>query len=417
MSGVWDLVVIGGGAAGLMAATSAGRLGKTVLVIEKNRKLGVKILMSGGTRCNITQACDRRGIVDAFREQGRFLQSALSRLGPEEVVAEIESQGVPTKTEPTGKIFPVSDRAIDVRDALVRMAQSANAKLMSGVAVKDITKTESGFQVMTEKQNFDCASVLITTGGRSYPGCGTTGDGYHWAKKFGHTLVSPVPALTPILSNSEWVKDLKGLTLPDVGVGVEYVPSEGSTRGCLTQCRGSFLFTHFGFSGPAPLNVSRAITTHEDRASLRLSVDWLPGMEPHTFRETVQGWLRENGKQTLNNILSKHLSRRLVEKLLLANKMELDRRGAETGKRELNQLVKILRNFPFQVPGTLGFEKAEVTAGGVVLNEVSSKTLESKRMKGLYFAGEVLDLDGPIGGFNFQAAFSTGYVAGQGLGG
>ena len=231
----WDVVIVGGGAAGLMAAASAAGFGQRTLLLEKNNKLGVKILMSGGTRCNITHHCDARGIVDAFGarrnssansansgdvSQGQFLRSALGALPPEEVVRLIEAQGVPTKVESTGKIFPVSDRAIDVRDALVNFAVESGAKLRTGQGVGSIRFASDQFEIKTDSDSLTARAAIVTTGGKSYPGCGTTGDGYAWAKSFGHSIVQPVPALTPIRTTVDWAKEIKGITIEDVAIRV-----------------------------------------------------------------------------------------------------------------------------------------------------------------------------------------------------
>jgi len=262
----WNVIIVGAGAAGLMAAASASSRGLSVLLLEKNRKLGVKILMSGGTRCNITHSAE---IVAAFGRQGKFLHSALATLSPTEVIEKIESRGVATKIESTGKIFPVSNKAIDVRDALVGLARQAGAEIRSEHAVDSIEKSGDQFVVQSAGQRLTSRSLLITTGGKSYPGCGTTGDGYSWAAQFGHSIVDTVPALVPILNNASWANDLKGITIEKSKVAVwqpQIVPdsTEGLTKSQLKKLKprtlverdGSFLFTHWGFSGPSVLDVT-----------------------------------------------------------------------------------------------------------------------------------------------------------------
>ena len=218
MESQFDVIVIGAGAAGLMAAASAGQSGQRTLLLEKNRKLGVKILMSGGTRCNITHDCSVREIVAAYGRQGKFLHSALAALSPTDVIAKIEAQGVATKIESTGKIFPVSNKAIDVRDALVRITTEAGARIANESAVRSIKNVSAAdqtprFKIETDRDSFLTDKIIVTTGGKSYPGCGTTGDGYQWAIDFGHSIVPTVPALVPILCSTEWANDLKGVTL------------------------------------------------------------------------------------------------------------------------------------------------------------------------------------------------------------
>ncbi len=397
-----------------MASHSAGRLGKRVLLLEKNSKLGVKILMSGGTRCNITHACDRRGIVEAFGKRGRFLNSALASLSPQAVIDLMEGCGVATKAESTGKVFPISNRALDVRDALVQMATEAGTKILIREPVADVVRTNQQFTVHTTTSELRAKSVLITTGGQSYPGCGTTGDGYRWARSFGHTIIEPVPALTPLLSTEEWALSLKGVTIDDVELKVVETSTNVDSPRDLTigQSRGSFLFTHFGFSGPVALDISGAITRHPHRKALRLLCDWIPSIGREELRSQLKQFSQRAGRQPISSCLTPWLPKRLAEQVLVNAQIPLTTRSAELGKRQLSDLVLALKETCFSIPGTLGFEKAEVTAGGVCLDEIDSKTMQSKRVPGLYLAGEVLDLDGPIGGYNFQAAFSTGFLAG-----
>jgi len=421
----WHVIIIGAGAAGLMAAASAAARGKRVLLLEKNKKLGVKILMSGGTRCNITHNCDVKAIVSAFGRQGKFLHSALSALPPKEVIQKIESQGVATKVESTGKIFPVSNKAIDVRDALVNLALTAGAEIKPEQTVLGIAKVGNKFQIETQIGQFECNALIITTGGKSYPGCGTTGDGYQWAQQFGHSIVDTVPALVPILNDCHWANSLKGITIENTSVDVwqpqqptneseELTKSERKSRKSrsLVNRNGSFLFTHWGFSGPSVLDVSRAVARHPNRRSLELICDFYPQLSIGQLEDFLRNIKIKNGKQQTGNLLNALFPKRLAESLIQSANIELQSRNAELSKRQLSALINQVKRCRFSINGTLGFEKAEVTAGGVNLQEIDSKTMQSKATQGLFFAGEVLDLDGPIGGFNFQSAFSTGWLAG-----
>lgn len=430
-SSQFDLVIIGAGAAGLMAAASAGSRGLKVLLLEKNRKLGVKILMSGGTRCNITHNCPSREIVRAFGHQGNFLYSALAALPPETVIEKIEGQGVATKIESTGKIFPVSNRAIDVRDALVAMAEEAGAEIRNLSPVESVIRQGDGFQISLGGdggEQIDSTNVLITTGGKSYPGCGTTGDGYAWAQSFGHSIGRTVPALVPILSRCQWANELKGITIEHTGVEVwpakanaitdsNIAPKSGKRKPKkpkpLLRAKGSFLFTHFGFSGPTALDVSRAIALADNAKDLELQCDFLPDYKAAKLLDQLSQRRSQHGKQSVGNLLNDLFPKRLAEALLIASGVPLDSPNAELSNEGVERIVRQIKENRFEINGTLGFEKAEVTAGGVCLNEVDSSSMQSKLVDGLYFAGEVLDLDGPIGGFNFQSAFSTGWLAGQ----
>jgi predicted Rossmann fold flavoprotein len=405
----FDVTVIGAGAAGLMAAARVGLRYPRVVLLEKNRKAGVKILMSGGTRCNITQATDRRGIVTAFGSQGPFLHSALAALGPEELVAMFNAEGVATKVEPPGKVFPVSDSAVDVRDALLRMVKRAGVDLRLGEAVTEIARENGHFHISTERGSITAAKVILTTGGQSYPGCGTTGDGYAWAKSLGHTIVPPRPALVPLKSPATWVHELSGLTIPDVRV---QIVRDGVTKP-IAERRGSFLFTHFGLSGPAPMDVSRAVTTEPAATGWIAHCDFLSNENRDDLLKKLSEEAVTNGKRAVGSIVAEWLPRRLAEALLREAGIAIDHRVAELAKPLRAKIIDAIKQQPMPINGTLGFKKAEVTAGGVSLAEVDSRSMQSKLVPRLFLAGEILDLDGPIGGYNFQAAFSTGWLAGE----
>ncbi len=421
----WDLIVIGAGPAGLLGATRAAELGLRVLLIEKNRKPGVKILMSGGTRCNLTQATDARGIVEAFGPQGPFLHSALARFSPADLVELIEAEGVPTKREPTGKIFPASDRALDVQQALLRRLHRSGATLQLGVAVQEIVFEEQhrAFLVATESGPVSAQRVLVTTGGLSYPGCGTTGDGYHWAERLGHTVTPRAPSLVPLRSDQAWVQALSGLTLPDAAITLEV---DGDERGSgarprrsvgrdRASDRGGLLFTHFGFSGPAPLNVSRTLTLAPPAAQGRLICDFAPTYDRTALDGDFLKRIASDGRRGAGCLVDDLLPSRLGDAVLAQAGLVRHLKLAEIGRVRLRALVEAIKASPVPLSGALGYEKAEVTAGGVALAEVNSRTMESRCRAGLYFAGEILDLDGPIGGFNFQAAFSTAWLAAEAM--
>lgn len=408
---LFNVVVIGAGAAGLLAADRAAQRGRSVLLLEKNRKPGVKILMSGGTRCNLTHACQGSHIVEAFGPSGRFLYSALAALGPQDLVDLIEAEGVPTKVEATGKIFPQSDRAADVLGALLARLRRSGAQLATGEAVLDIAANSPGFTVVTSGRTLRAETVIVTTGGKSYPGCGTTGDGYAWARRLGHEIVAPRPALVPVTTRDPWIAELKGITLADVCVRL-LDPTHSSSK-ALSERRGSFLLTHFGLSGPAVLDISRDITSHEAPQTLQFACDLLPDLSENTKDSWLQQRFAADGKKELANLFIDQIPGRLWQSVLRLAGLAGTTRVSEVSRTERHRLAQTLHRLPIRIAGTRGFKKAEVTAGGVALSEVDSRTLQSKHVPGLYFAGEILDLDGPIGGYNFQAAFSTGYLAGE----
>jgi predicted Rossmann fold flavoprotein len=406
MQSFWDVVVIGAGAAGLVAAVAAAERGRRTLLLEKNRRPGVKILMSGGTRCNLTHATDNRGIVEAFGPPGRFLHSALAALSVEDTIALFEAEGVATKVEETGKVFPVSNRAADVLEALLARLRRSGAVLALGEPVRDIRPAEAGLALTTPGRVVTGGRVILTSGGRSYPGSGTTGDGYDFAARLGHTIVPPRPALVPVTVAAPWVAGLRGITVPDVAVRVLDGDRALATR------RGSLLFAHFGLSGPVVLDVSRAVSSHPRPDALVLDLDLLPSVREADLDECLRAESSAAGKKQLAGVLPEELPRRLGETLLGLAGMLADRRAAGLSRPERGRLVQAVKRLRLPVTGTLGFGRAEVTAGGVALVEVDSRSMRSKREPRLFVAGEVLDLDGPIGGYNFQAAWSTGWLAG-----
>jgi predicted Rossmann fold flavoprotein len=416
----WDIVIVGGGPAGLMAGARAAQRGKRTLLLEKNRRPGVKILVSGGTRCNFTHAADARGIVEAFGPSGRFLHSALAAFGPQDVVDFFQSEGVPAKTEPdTGKIFPASDRASDILSALITRLNKSGCELATEDNLLEIERSTDGFNLITSRRTISAEKILLATGGKSYPACGTTGDGFRWAAALGHTIVPLHAALAPIVTHAPWITALQGITIADVLVEVieplDEINDEKRNARCIASRRGSFLFTHFGVSGPVVLDVSRVISGYGPAHKLILQCDFLPGVEQEELDEQIAGQCASAGGRQVSVIFDGRLPRRLADTLLEQADVPLQRRAAELSKSERRRLVTAIKQRPIPVAGTMGFRKAEVTAGGVALDEVDSRNMQSKIVPGLYFAGELLDLDGPIGGYNFQAAFSTGYLAGESM--
>ena len=425
----YDVVILGGGAAGLMAAISAAERGRKVLVAEKNRRPGVKILMSGGTRCNLTnarglgslrvvsgpvdpaynsaEAQGARSIQQAFGAGGKFLGPALRALSVDRTVALFETEGLATKVEGNGKIFPVSDRAVDVLDALLGRLERSGAVLRCGCPVQEVEPRETGFVVRLADASVTAARVIVAVGGQSYPGCGTSGDGYAIARRFGHTIVAPRPALVPLRVAADWVPTLKGVTIPDARASIR-----GPAGPALCERREAILFAHFGLTGTAILDVSRAVARHEGAEPLDLVLDFVPDDRPEALDQNLQSACR-TGRRPVASLLPPASPRRLAEALLAASGIPADRMGPDLARNARRRLVESLKALRLPVAGTLGFAKAEVTSGGVALDEVEPRTLESRRHPGLHFIGEVLDLDGLIGGYNFQAAWSTGWLAGE----
>jgi predicted Rossmann fold flavoprotein len=278
-----------------------------------------------------------------------------------------------------------------------------------------LERLSSGFRLTTPTRTLTAEKVILTTGGCSYPGCGTTGDGYRWTAALGHTIVPTYPALVPVTTTAEWLRSLQGITVPDVLVRVIPWESPGETGQpgtILAQRRGSFLFTHFGLSGPAVLDVSRAVSSRPRPRKLALVCDFLPAVPEERFQAELREACAADGKRQILGMLGEGLPLRLVAALLEQAQVPQTRRAAELSKDERRRIALAFKRQAIPVTGTLGFEKAEVTGGGVALEEVDSRTMQSRKVADLYLAGELLDLDGPIGGYNFQAAFSTGFRAG-----
>jgi hypothetical protein len=386
-----------------------------VLLLEGQPKPGAKILASGGSRCNLTH---HQVLPQNFNGGSpRVIARLLRELDAGAAREFFEELGVPTKLEPTGKVFPVSDSAVTVRDALLRAAREAGVELRCGARVAALERGGAGhpFAVRLEDgETLRAPRVALATGGLSYPSTGSRGDGLAWAAALGHTIVPTVPALVPLTTDDADAHALSGLTLE---CGLLLRRGEGGRE--IRRVGGSFLFTHFGCSGPAPLDLSRHFLRARAEGPAWVEASWLPG---RSFEE-VDGALRSarerDPRRAAESLLAELVPRRLAE--AVADRAGLARAGGAGGarlgglSRETRQrLARLITAWPLQVTGTLGYEKAEVTAGGVDLSEVNPSTMESRKAPGLYLCGEVLDVDGALGGFNFQWAWSSGFVAGRG---
>ncbi len=387
-----DVLILGAGAAGLWAAGTAAARGRRVLLLEKNPRVGAKVLASGGTHCNVTTTLEGAALLDAYgREGGRFLAPSLRRLGPSDLRRELDALGVPTDEGPWEKVWPKSRHASDVAAALLRRALDAGATVRTDAAVLDL---RPGFVIHTARGDVRSQKVLVTVGGKSYPKSGTTGDGYAWLEALGHTIIPPVPALAPLVVDLPWVRALSGITIPDARVWAERCKKTVADR------RRPLLFTHTGLSGPGAMDVSRWF----ELGPAELHVDFLPDVSVDDLRTSIA-----SAKRIARAL---PLPARLADGLCEGVGVRGDQPGPETSKAHRHALLQAVKRWSPPVAGTRGFDHAEVTAGGVALPEVDPATMESRIVKGLFVAGEILDVDGPIGGFNFQSAFATGHAAG-----
>jgi len=398
--------IIGGGAAGLMAAISAGMNGHKAVVFEKNPILGKKLRITGKGRCNVTNVAETRQFVDAFGKNGSFLYSAFSRFGNDELMQFFEENGLPLKVERGGRVFPESDSAKDVADCLIRAAKRAGAELRTNCAVEMASYgEEGGFVVKANGRREEFDAVIITTGGLSYPGTGSTGDGYRIAKSFGHTVTKLMPSLVPFITKEPFSHAMPGLSLRNVELTIKN--PDGKVLG---SDMGEMLFTHEGISGPIVLSLSARI---KELPPYTAHLDLKPALDNETLDARILRDFGESPKRQFKNSLSALLPRLIIPQVILLSGIDPEKPVNTLTHAERESLIRAIKDFTFTVTGRGGYDEAIVTRGGVNLKEVTPATMESRFCPGLYFAGEVLDLDAVTGGYNLQAAFSTGYIAGE----
>lgn len=401
------VLVIGGGAAGLLAAGRAAELGANVVLLEKNKMVGRKLLITGKGRCNVTNAGDINKFIENFSGNGRFLFSAFSKFFNQELEDLLKAQGVALKVERGGRIFPVSDKAADIVKALQNYAVKNGALIQLNKNITGLVVEEGQLiGVKTADDFLPAQRVIVATGGKSYPGTGSTGDGYLWAKEVGHSVVPPRPALVPLNTRESWVKDIQGLALKNVEVSLY------KGEKLLGQEFGEMLFTHFGVSGPIILTLSRYVVSSTG-LELTLYINLKPALSEEKLDLRLQRDFQKYQRKQLKNALDDLLPKNLIPIVIEQSGVSPEKFVHQITKQERMDLLKTLQALKLTVSGPRSLAEAIVTAGGVSLKEVDPRTMESKLLPGLYFAGEVLDIDGFTGGYNLQAAFSTGYVAGE----
>lgn len=404
------VVVVGGGAAGLMAAVEAARAGASVVLLEKMPSLGRKLSITGKGRCNLTNNADRDRIIANMPGNGQFLYSALTAFGAKDTMAFFAELGVPTKTERGGRVFPASDRAADVVAAFRRELARLGVDVRLRAAVASILVEDgaaSGVK-LADGRTVPADAVILATGGASYPGTGSTGDGYRMAAEVGHTIVPLRPSLVPLETVEEWPREVQGLTLKNVTVRA--LAADGRALG---EEFGELLFTHFGVSGPVVLTLSRAVTTYIERGGRepRLGIDLKPALAAEALDRRLQRDFAAHARKHFANALDDLLPRRLIPIIIRLAGIPPARPVHQITRSERTTLVAVLKNLTLTVKGPRPLAEAIVTAGGVSTKEIDPRTLASKLVRGLYFAGEVIDVDGFTGGYNLQAAFATGRAA------
>lgn len=399
------VVIVGGGAAGLSAALFASRAGARVTMLEKNEKFGKKLYITGKGRCNLCNACDVETFLKNVQRNPRFLYSALRFLSPDDLQRLVNDLGCPTKVERGNRVFPVSDHASDVSraflDGLKGQALKINAEVL-GIVVENGRVTG----VRLQDRLLPCDAVILATGGVSYPATGSTGDGLRFAKEMGHTIIDLRPSLVPLEVKEAWPKQLQGLSLKNVCL-------TATVHGKIKYCeQGEMLFTHFGVSGPLVLSLSSVLAT-ADWKDVKLTLDLKPALTPEQLDARVLRDFGEAPRKQLQNLLPALLPSRMAEIFPALCSVNPTKQPAQITAAQRARIVGTLKALPMTVTGTRGFEEAIVTCGGVSVKEVTPATLMSKKVKGVFFAGEILDVDAFTGGFNLQIAFSTGALAGN----
>ena len=402
------VAVIGAGAAGLMASYAAAQAGAQVLLFESNEKIGRKIMITGKGRCNVTNNCDRDTFLSNVPQNPRFLYSALDAFGVQDTMDFFEAQGVPLKTERGNRVFPQSDRSVDIVDALYHAMHRAGVIIkhtpVTGIVRDEETGAVCG--VMAGGRTHRADRVIIATGGKSYPLTGSTGDGYRFAQETGHTVTPLRPSLIPLVCSGTDCPRMQGLSLKNVTLTV----FENNKK--LFEGFGEMLFTHFGISGPLVLSASSHMRKW-DKAEYRAEIDLKPALDRQTLDKRILSDFADKQNADFRNALSALLPRKMIPIVIEHSEIDPHTKVNSITKKQRGKLLTALKQFPLTITGTRPIEEAIVTSGGVSVRQVSPKTMESKKVPGLYFAGEVLDLDAYTGGFNLQIAWSTGWLAGR----
>lgn len=403
------VVVIGGGAAGLMAAVIAGREGAKVTLLEKMNYVGKKMGITGKGRCNITNACDMSDFIKNTPGNGKFLYGAYERFTNEDLLQLLHDAGLETKVERGGRVFPASDSALDVRNTFMKLMKHYGVDVHLEEPVKKLLVNDGVVTgVVTDKETYHVDAVVIATGGKSYPATGSTGDGYILAAQVGHKITDIRPSLVPIVTEESWVKDLMGLSLRNVELSVV------AKNKVQAKMFGEMMFTHFGITGPIVLSLSHTVgklMRKKNIGTIGLDINLKPALSPETLDKRLQKDFDLYSKKQLINGMKDLLPSRLIPLIIELAGIDPQKPINQISKEERQQIGYMLQHMPLTVKGLRPVEEAIVTAGGISLKEFNPKTMESKLVKGLYGAGEVLDIDAFTGGYNLQAAFSTGFVA------
>ncbi len=402
----FDVIVVGGGAAGLMAAGAAASRGLSVGLFDKNQQLGRKVRITGKGRCNVTNNCSVEEVVASCPRGGKFLYGALSAFSPQDTMAFFEGQGVPLKTERGRRVFPVSDNAHQIADALARWA--GKAQVIRQAVTEVLTEGGRAVGVKTAQGAYHAQGVILCCGGASYPGTGSNGDGYKLASQLVHTIVKPTPSLVPLVERGDWCSQLMGLSLRNCGVKV----TQQGKKKPVYEDFGELLFTHFGLSGPTILSASAHLHPMEP-GKYTVHIDLKPALSPQQLDQRLLRDLEGHKNKFFANSLEELLPQKLIPVVVERSGIPGETRCNSVTKEQRRALLGLLKDFSLEVEGFRPIAEAIVTSGGVSLKEIDPRTMESKRVPGLYFAGELMDADAYTGGYNLQIAFATGRLAGN----
>ena len=405
-----NVIVIGGGPAGMFAALSAAENGHAVTLLEKNEKLGKKLFITGKGRCNLTNAGDMDALFGNVVTNRKFLYSAFYACDNRRVIEFFERRGMPTKTERGNRVFPVSDHSSDVISVLKQALARAGVQVRLHTEVSEILKEEKITGVSLKNgRTLPCDAVVLATGGYSYQSTGSTGDGYLFAGACGHTVTALKPSLVPLTAKEPYVKQMQGLSLKNVGVTIR------REQKVLFEDFGEMLFTHFGVSGPLILRASSLVGKELNRQPLAMAIDLKPALNEHQLDQRLLREFGQNKNKRFKNSVHGLLPAKMIPVLIQLSGIDPDKKINEMTRQERGGLITLLKAFPVTLTGMRDFNEAIITKGGISVKEVNPSTMESKKLPGLYFAGEVLDLDAMTGGFNLQIAWSTGYLAGSSI--
>lgn len=403
----YDAIVIGGGAAGQMAAIIAARNGRNVLIFERNDRLGKKLIITGKGRCNVTNNCDNETLMNNIPQNSRFLYSAFNQFTTADTMFFFEKLGVKLKTERGSRVFPESDRASEIVNVLEEELKHTGVTVKTGRVSELLIDDGVCIGVKCDEKEYYAGSVVIATGGKSYSVTGSSGDGYEFAKSAGHKITPLVPSLVPIIAEESYCRDMMGLSLKNVTLTLYDTKEDKKIYNEL----GEMLFTHFGVSGPLVLSASSHIRKME-RGRYKFFIDLKPGLDEKKLDLRLQRDFKENQNKDFGNVLHKLLPTKMISVIVKLSGISVEKKVNEITREERIKFGEIVKKFPITVKDFRPIDEAIITSGGVSVNEISPKTMESKLVSGLYFAGEVIDVDAYTGGFNLQIAFSTGYVAG-----